>query len=341
MPTSFTIPGLSLKGVVNPFVVELVTRFQAKYINALQGVPSTWADVISGITPIGPADLSVKFPIDLSDLGPGMREWIGERHIEDTDLTGFSIEPRKFEKTKGLDLGLAQAGPVNAMFHAFPTRAVDGITQAARQMKGLLVANILKKGATKAITYQGIPLFVGSGAATKHFNNPLDEGKGEFYNLYVGRDFDETNYEELKEELETRKGPDGLASLGLKVTHVLGGTRMGSKFRRLFKPELIANAGGTATVSNIFQGDAIPLIAPELDDDATVVAGKQVWYLIATNVMARPVETLLENGGSPNITVFGEESETAKMKGQLIIAGDMKANAGAAFPQTIIRVEGV
>jgi hypothetical protein len=337
---TYSIPGLTLKGVVNPFVQELVTRFQTRYISALQSAPSNWADVVSGLTPVGPGDLSVKFPIDLSDLGPGMREWLGERHIERTDLTGFSIDTRRFEKTKGIDKGLAQAGPVNAMFRSFPDKATQGIVQAARQMRPLLVASVLKLGKTKAKTYQDIPLFVGSGAATKHLNNPLNASKGEFYNLYTARNFTETTYEEMKLELETRKGPDGVSTLGLQVTHVLGGTRMGPKFKRLFKPELVSNAGGTATESNIFQGDAIPLVAPELDDDPVVLTGKEVWYLIATNVMARPVEALLENGGAPNITIFGEGSETAEMRGEIIVAGDMKAAAGAALPHVIIRVEG-
>lgn len=337
---TYSIPGLTLKGVVNPFVQELVTRFQTRYINALQSTTSNWADVVSGLTPVGPGDLSVKFPIDLSDLGPGMREWQGDRHIERTDLTGFSIETRKFEKTKGIDLGLAQAGPVNAMFRAFPDKATQGIVQAARAMRPLLVASVLKLGKTKALTYQGIPLFVGSGAGTKHLNNPLNSSKGEFYNLYTGRNFTETSYEEMKLELETRKGPDGVSSLGLQVTHVLGGTRMGPKFKRVFKPELVSNKGGTATESNIYAGDAIPLVAPELDDDPVALTGKEVWYLLATNVIARPVEALLENGGAPNITIFGEASETAVMKGEVIVAGDMRANAGAALPHVIIRVEG-
>ena len=337
---TYSIPGLTLKGVVNPFVQDLVTRFQTRYIDALQSTTSNWADVVSGVTPVGPGDLTVKYPIDLSDLGPGMREWTGERHIERTDLTGFSIDTRKFEKTRGIDLGLAQAGPVNAMFRAFPEKATQGIIQAARAMRPLLVASVLKLGSTKATTYQGIPLFVGSAAGTKHLNNPLKAGSGEFYNLYTARNFNETNYEEIKLELETRKGPDGVSSLGLQVTHVLGGTRMGPKFKRLFKPELVSNKGGTATESNIFVGDAIPLVASELDDDPIVLTNKEVWYVIATNVMARPVEALLENGGAPNITIFGEASETAIMKGEMIVAGDMKAAAGAALPHVIIRVEG-
>lgn len=338
--STINMPGLALKGVVNPNVLELVTRFQTRYINALQSVPSSWADVVSGMTPVGPGDLTVKYTIDISDLGPGMREWVGERHIENTDMTGFSVDARKFEKTKGIDKGLAEAGPITAMFGSFPGKAAQSIIQAARQMRPLLVASVLKLGKTKAKTYQDIPLFVGSGAATKHLNNPLSPDKGEFYNLYTGKNFDETNYEAMKLELETRKGPDGVSTLGLQVTHVLGGTRMGPKFKRLFKPELVSNAGGTATESNIFHGDAIPLVAPELDDDPVVLAGKEVWYLIATNVVARPVETLLENGGAPNIVVFGEGSELATMKGQIIVASDMRAAAGAALPHVIIRVEG-
>lgn len=327
-----SLPALTLKGVVNPFVREMVTNVNTKYLAALRTpAAEPWVDEVCGFTSTN-AHIE-KFPVDLTQM-EGFRRWVGERQIKRSDLTGFVIEQDRWEQSLGWDVDRARRGEFGNMVDKSVAMLLG-----ARRMRARLAAMVLKAGKDKAKTYQGIPLFVGSGAGVKHWYNPLDGSKGDFYNLRTNKPFTPDTYEEARIAHAEVKGPEGEESLGLELTHLLGGTKMEPVFNRVIKKRDIANTAGTASETNIWEGSAKVLKSSLLDSDPVVVAGGQVWYSIAANQVAKPVEIIAANDGEPEIVVLGEESEYAALNNEILLLGKLLANAGAALPQTIFRWE--
>lgn len=334
---SFQLPTPTFVGTASPHLQELTTQVSGKYLTALQAPdPSAWWMPLCGVTPTSPGEEQVRFIIDPEDLSTFEPDR-GEIKFPEGELTSFTLPQAPWRKAKGIPISVIQRGT----FGSYPDR-IANIMLAARRTVPRLVAEVLKKGKTTVLTYQQIALFQ---STDLHRYNPLDPTKGLFKNLYTSKDFDAENWEQAQDDMASMLGMDGVESLELKVTYLLGGTLMRNPFNRLFKKMLILDSSGAVAESNIHyeavEGEVIPIIAPQLDNDATVVAGKEVWYTISTSLpVARPVEVLLENGGNPTLTILGEDSEFAKLNNKVAIIGRMSANAGAAWPHTIKRYEG-
>lgn len=336
MPASYPIPGLTLAGVVNSNVRELVTQFSAHLIDFLDGNPlPTWVDLVSNMTPT--EALSLKVPINVLALD-GFEEWTGERNYVDVDLVAMALEAKSWTRNLAYPMRAAMLG----VYGGFD-RLAASVVAAGYKMRPRVCANVLIKGKTDAKTYQGIPLFVGSGAATKHYVNPLDASKGTFFNLYTNMAFTPANLKLARQYMRQIKGPDGVESLGLELTHVLGGAAMQEPFDDVLQKQIIANTAGTAAETNTLEVSKSGIrsaISSLLDSDPWVVAGHQVWYGIATNTMGRAVEMMGLNGGAPKVVVRGDGSEIAQSKKSVLVEGDLEINGAAGLPHVIIRFEG-
>lgn len=344
MPASYSIPGLTLNGVVNSNIRELVTQFSAHLLDFLAGKPDMDLEPVANMTPTDA--LTLKIPINILGLD-GYEEWTGERNYQDVDLKAFAIDARPWTRNVAYDMRAAMTG----VYGGFPRIAAQAIIEGYK-MKGRLIANVLKKGKTSALTYQGIPLFVGSGATTKHLVNPLKEDGPTFYNVYTSRPFTGDNLQFADETLMQIKGPDSVESLGLKLTHVIGGSKMKGPFMKLLKKSVVMGDTREVTYSgtdfafaapetNIWEGAAIPIVSPLLDSDQYLIDNPngQVWYAVALNTIGRPVEMMGLNGGAPKVEVWGEETEAARLKKKVLVHGDLEINAAAGLPHTIIRFE--
>lgn len=342
---AYPIPGMTLKGVVNANVRELVTQFGAHLLDALTSGVDMELDILANMTPTDA--LVVKIPINILALN-GFEEWSGERDYIDVDLVAMAIEAREWTRNVGYNMRAAMSGA----YGGFPRIAAQTILEGYK-MQGRLIANILKKGKTEAKTYQGIPLFVGQNAGTKHLINPLAINGSTFINLYTDRPFTGENFQFAQEVIESIPGPDGEESLGLKLTHVVGGTRMRGHFKTVLKKSTIMGAtrlvdlggGNTGAVAaqetNIWEGEAEYRVSSLLNNDPFLIAhpNGQVWYATALNMAARPVEMMGKDGGAPQVKVRGEGDPIADQKKKVLVEGDLEINAAAGLPHTIIRFE--
>lgn len=344
MTVSYPLPGLTLSGVVNANVKELVTQFSSHILECLSAPVDKELDILSNMTPTDA--LLLKIPVNVLALN-GFEEWTGERNYQTPDLVATQLEARPWTRNSAYNMRAAMQG----VYGGFPRIAAQTIVEGYK-MRGRLIANVLKLGSTKALTYQGVPLFVGTGATTKHFLNPLDESVGTFYNLYADRPFNSTNFEFAKGLIRSLKGPDGVESLGLRLTHVVGGSAMETPFDNLLKKATILGETRQVTIgaadyalasqeTNIHMGGAVSIISALLDSDPYLLAHPtgQVWYAIASNTMAKPVEMMGLNGGAPKVKVRGEGDPIADQKKQVLIDGDLEINAAAGVPHTIFRFE--
>lgn len=70
------------------------TAISTAFNTSLMGAPTTYGQIAMTVSSTTRANVYPK----LSEI-PGMREWIGERHVHRLETSGFTIENRRFENT--------------------------------------------------------------------------------------------------------------------------------------------------------------------------------------------------------------------------------------------------
>jgi len=319
--------GISTIGVVNDKVVQLVTDFTAKYLDALSSKPDQWGLEISGFTPTDA--LQVKFPVRLDNF-PGFRKWSGARDGKLRDLTSFFVNSEPFERTIDVPLDAALRGEYAGYF-----QDVTALRQAAAQMPNRLIADLLAAGESTT-GWDGVSFFSAS--------HPIDirgQVSGVQSNLHGSKPLNRANLAFAKKTLRAMKAPDGRTSLGLKLTHLLVPTALEDMATRLAQAEYIPNVDPSAadkagvTESNIHKGTFKVIVAPELDADSDTT-----WYPIAANQVGRGFE--IQARGSfldPEIVVLGDGSEHAVQNNTIRFAGKLFGNAGFAIHHCILRMK--
>ncbi|KJS28561.1 MAG: Mu-like prophage major head subunit gpT [Desulfatitalea sp. BRH_c12] len=126
----------------------LFRAFKASFQRAFDAAPSQWARIATRV----PSTTSVN---DYGWLGqiPGMREWIGDRFINNLSQHDYSIRNRSFENTVGVDrdkIDDDQYGIYAPMF--------EMLGQTAREHPDILVFGLLAAGGT-TLCYDGQPFF--------------------------------------------------------------------------------------------------------------------------------------------------------------------------------------
>lgn len=340
MPAIQIPGGPMIIGNVSGNVQKLFTAMQAKYLEVLQSKPMPWARLVSGWT--STAALRTLFPVDLTSLD-GFREWLGERKFQDGDMTGFYIDSKPFERSIEINLDVAQSGQAPEVY----VNKVPHLVRAAAVHPNRLIAKLLQLGKTAKV--QGFDGSSSGGADAPlfgtHVFNIRDASKGSYTNLQTGKPFTSANFALARKLFRDMKAPDGQTSLGLELTHVLGGTDFEETWKQFFDVQYdvatVTNKAGSENVaaamrSNAYYGALGPaqrILAPELSNEPGV------WYGLALNLGATPFETQMKNDGNPEIQIFGEGSEHAAKTNKIAYMGKLFGNAGASIPHTIIRFE--
>lgn len=111
------------------------------------------------------------------DLIGGLREWLGDRVVEQLSVSSFSIKNKWYEKT----ISVNRADIEDDKFGLLMPAAMQ-LGQNAGQLKDLLVASLMKNGAS-SLTYDGSNFF-----ATNHPNPNPDGSPGTVANYASGAD---------------------------------------------------------------------------------------------------------------------------------------------------------
>lgn len=317
--------GLEFFGINSASVSELFTLMSAKYKDALAQQPEPWARRVSGWSNTGV--LRQKFPIDLTAFA-GFREWVGPRHHKDSDQKAFYIDSKPWERTIDVPLDVALSGQFAPYINKVPN-----LVRAANVHPNVLLAALLAGGKT-ATCWDGQYFF-----DTDH---PVDfrgsNASATYSNLKTAMPFTSDNFAAARKLFREMKAPDGKTSLGLRLTHVLGGTDMEEVFDALFRKAYIArvdeSSTGVASETNIYYQGAQSIIAPELDANGE----PGVWYGLALEAGVMPFETQMR-GDAPEIRIFGDGTESAVETNNVSFNAKLFGNSGYAIPHCIIRFE--
>lgn len=238
----------------------------------------------------------------LDDL-PALREWIGERAVQNLREMNYTLKNKDFELTlrvernKIEDDKLGMYGPQS-----------DFMGMKAAKKPDELVAAVLAAGETE-LCYDGQPFF--NANHPKVFGNAA---AGVQSNLRTGSALNAANYEAGRAQLRKIVGasgqPLGLVSTKLVVPAALEGTA-----KRIVQAEYLA--GGE---SNINKGTAEVLVIPELTSDTD-------WYLMDDRLPIKPF--LFQNRQAPRFdALFNRLDQNVFWSKQFVYGVDMRANAG-------------
>lgn len=331
------IPGITWQGHRDPATAELAVRVDGAWLNALQQKePIRWWDPLVMVVPSDPGVEATRLPIDFEDLAD-FEEDVGQVIAKEPAKLQSILVPRK-PWVKSRAIPTAELTRNN--FGGWPDR-LTAMLLSARRMEGAIVRELLFKADSAVTTYQGIPL-IGTG----HLTDPTEAGSPTFDNLHTGVATFDTAFETAIDDVFARKGPGGYG-LDLKITHVLGGSRMRAHFDKKFKRTLVLedskNNDAAAGVSNVYiDGGVIPIVTSQLDSHpwAAANAGKEHWFSISTTYQARPLGIVAEGGGAPTVKILDVGSEYETLHNAILIVARMAMNGAGAFAHTIDEYRG-
>ena len=236
---------------------------------------------------------------------PTMREWVGERTIQNLSAYDYTIKNKDFESTISVPRNSIeddQYGQYTAVF------AQHG-EEAARH-PDTLCYEVLKNGFTEKC-FDGKTFFAEDHPSGK-------DGKVKVSNISKKK-LSEAEYEKARQSIMMLTGDKG-QSLGL-VPDLLVVSPSNEKAARL-----ILEADQINGTTNVLKGTAELLVAPELADK------KDSWFLLCTNRYLKPI--IFQNREKIKIIPkIREDDDNVFMRKEYIWGIDARYNAGYGFWQ--------
>lgn len=237
----------------------------------------------------------------LGDI-PGMREWIGDREIQDLTASDYTIKNKDFELTVSVPRNAVEDDKIGLY-----NPSVQMLGQSAAQHPDKLILDLLASGFV-AKCYDGKPFFSEEHMVGKKKVSNL--GKEELsMETYIAARAAMMSFTNAKGE------PLGLVPDTLVVPPALE-----AKARDILVADFI---NGT---KNTMQGTAKPLVVPRL------AGHDKEWYLLCTS---RPIKPLImQQRKAPKfVSLTAETDENVFMKKTFIYGVDYRGNAGFGFWQ--------
>ena len=237
----------------------------------------------------------------LGDI-PGMREWIGDREIQNLTASDYTIKNKDFELTVSVPRNAVEDDKIGLY-----NPSVQMLGQSAAQHPDKLIFDLLASGFV-AKCYDGKPFFSEEHMVGKKKVSNL--GKEELsMETYIAARAAMMSFTNAKGE------PLGLVPDTLVVPPALE-----AKARDILVADFI---NGT---KNTMQGTAKPLVVPRL------AGHDKEWYLLCTS---RPIKPLImQQRKAPKfVSLTAETDENVFMKKTFIYGVDYRGNAGFGFWQ--------
>lgn len=234
---------------------------------------------------------------------PRLREWIGERVVQNASAHEYSIVNKDFELTLEVDrndIEDDQLGIFNPM--------LDMMGEQARFYPGDLAIELLKDGETKT-GFDGQYFF-----DTDHPVDLKDASKGTQSNLLTATALTADNYGTARSTMRTFKGEDN-RHLAVNPNLLVVPPQLEDAGKKILNAELINNE------TNIHKGTADLLVLEELAD------APADWYLMDTTKPIKPL--VFQNRKAPIFTYLNQPTaENVFWHKKYVYGVDARGNAG-------------
>jgi phage major head subunit gpT-like protein len=213
---------------------------------------------------------------------PGLREWIGERQVNNLAARGYVIQNKDFEGT----IGIKRPDVEDDQFGLF-NLGVEMLGMQAKLWPERQVVNALQSGHTTAAAYaafDGQPFF-----STAHPVNPDSAAAGTFSNYSASAlALTSANYQTARQTMMAYTGEDG-NPLGIVPNVLMVPPQLEAAGRQILNADFTAPAAAVgqnaASIqqSNVLKGSAELVVNPYLSNQGTT------WYLFSTQFPIRPL----------------------------------------------------
>lgn len=278
----------------------LNTSYSAAYNKAFEGFKSNYERIATTVP-------STTASTDYRWMGqiPKMREWIGDREIQNLSAYDYSIKNKDFEMSVAVpknDIEDDQYGVYTPMF--------SHMGESAARHPDTLCFNALKAGFTEKC-YDGKTFF-----AEDH---PSGEGGREKVSNLSHNKLDTDTYEEARAAIMSITGDKG-DSLGL-VPNLLVVSPKNEK-----NAKLILEADTINGTTNVLKGTAELLVTTELANMP------DAWFLLCTDRFLKPI--IFQKREEIKMTaLINDNDQNVFMRGEFIWGADGRSNAGYGFWQ--------
>ena len=283
---------------------NLNSLFYAINANFNKGLAQVWPGFEKFSMVLNSSTLMEKYPMTL--MTGAMREWIGERVVNEPSGNMVTVINRDFEHTEGIsrnDIEDDTFGFFAPLFEAIGTEA----------------GNLWGRLATEALTNPG------KWADDAAFFGSRKIGKATINNLVSGS-LTVSNYETARSRMMSFKAADGVTPLGLVPNLLIVGTAIEAAAKRLIETDLVVE--NNATVSNIHKDEVEIVLDPFLTGND--------WFLACTNRGLKPLAVQKRKVGS--LQRWDRESDDCVKNSKRYEYGiDHRGAAAAICPHLIIK----
>lgn len=284
--------------IVNQQALQGITTGFKTIFNKVFGETKTLWEKIATKVPSETGEESYKW------LGriPRMREWIGDREIQNLTGSDYTIKNKDFELTIGVDRNDIEDDKIGVY-----TPVIQDMAQSTATFPDDLVFGLLKEGFTNKC-YDGQPFFSDS-----HKVGKKTVGNKGTLKLSVA------SYGAARSAMMSLVDENG-KSLKLIPDVLVVAPAEEENARKILLADQI---DGT---TNIYKGTAELLVAPDLAGSDTA------WYLLCTNKPLKPL--IYQERKAPKFNALIKDTdENVFMRKQHLYGVDGRANAGYGFWQ--------
>lgn len=284
--------------IVNPQNLRgIYVGFNTLFNKALNTVEPLYKQIAT----VTPSTTDAETYAWLGDI-PGMREWIGDREIQNLAASGYVIKNKDFELTVGIDRNAIEDDKISLY-----NPSIEMLAQSAAMHPDELVFALLASGFS-AKCYDGEAFFSDAHKVGK--KTVSNKGTAQL---------------SLEAYIAARSGMMSLTNAKGRALNIVPDLlvvppALEAKARDILVADFINGS------RNTMQGTAKPLVVPQL------AGHDSAWFLLSTS---RPLKPLIyqERKKAKFVSKTAEADDNVFMKKQVLYGADSRGNAGFGFWQ--------
>lgn len=290
--------------IINPQNLRgIYTAFNTLFTQAFDGQKPTYEKIATVV----PSTTESETYAWLGDI-PGMREWVGDREIQNLTGSDYTIKNKDFELTVGVDRNAIEDDKIGLY-----RPSIQMLGESAAMHPDELVYELLASGFT-ALCYDGKAFFAGDHVV----------GENAVSNKLTDKLTPEA-YKTARAMMMNFKNSKG-RSLGLVPDLLVVPPALEAAARDILVADFV---NGT---KNTMQGTADIHVEPRLKSDSA-------WFLLCTK---RPIKPLIyqQRKKAKFVSKTAETDDNVFMSKKFLYGADSRGNAGFAFWQMAIGSDG-
>ncbi len=291
----------------------LFTQFDMRYQSVFEATP-VYADKLAMTIPCTTESLTLPWIGKL----PTMREWIGDRVVNNALSKFYTITPKLFEDTQGLNKSKID----DDQWGLFASQIIPQMAMQAKKWPDYRIVDTIRGNGTWS---DGLAFFHAS-----HPVNVDNSALSTYANDYTTTPLNHDNYALVRQAMMAQIGEDG-KSLGVTPNLLIVPPQLEQTALLLLKASMVAPASfGNMTsqvgsMTNVYMGSAELLVVPELSADATK------WYLADTTKPIKPFVWALREAPSFAMRVDPRDPVVFD-RNEYLFGSRARGEAGFGFP---------